>query len=67
MEEDFPDIDKLDAESLKDECFVSDFSLQDMRLLRELFYQMKKNVQKDDSEQTDSDHTSSSLTSQDNE
>ena len=65
--EDFPDIDKLDAESLKDECFVSDFSLQDMRLLRELFYQMKKNVQKDDSEQTDSNHTSSSLTSQDNE
>lgn len=65
MGEDFPDIDKSDEDSYKHNAFVCDFSKQDMRLLRELFYKMKK-MEKDDSEQTDSDHTSSSLTSQDN-
>lgn len=66
MGEDFPDIDKSDEDSYKHNAFVYDFSKQDMRLLRELFYKMKK-MKKDDSEQTDSNHTSSSLTSQDNE
>ena len=67
MGEDFPDIDKSDEDSYKHNAFVCDFSKQDMRLLRELFYKLKK-MQKDDSEQTDSNHTSSSsLTSQDNE
>ena len=66
MADEFPDIDKLDPESQKEDAFVFDFSKQDMRLLRELFYKMKK-MEKDDSEQTDSNHTSSSLTSQDNE
>ena len=66
MGDDFPDIDKLDPESQKEDAFVFDFSKQDMRLLRELFYKMKK-MKKYDSEQTDSNHTSSSLTSQDNE
>ena len=63
MGNEFPDIDKLDPKTQKEDAFVFDFSKQDMRLLRELFYKMKK----DDSEQTDSNHTSSSLTSQDNE
>lgn len=63
MGNEFPDIDKLDPKTQKKDAFVFDFSKQDMRLLRELFYKMKK----DDSEQTDSNHTSSSLTSQDNE
>lgn len=66
MGDDFPDIDKLDPESQKEDAFVFDFSKQDMRLLRELFYKLKK-MEKDDSEHTDSNHTSSSLTSQDNE
>jgi hypothetical protein len=66
MGEDFPDIDKSDEDSYKHNAFVCDFSKQDMRLLRELFYKLKK-MEKDDSEQTDSNHTSSSLTSQDNE
>lgn len=66
MGEDFPDIDKSDEDSYKHNAFVCDFSKQDMRLLRELFYKLKK-MEKDDSEQTDSKHTSSSLTSQDNE
>jgi hypothetical protein len=66
MGEDFPDIDKSDEDSYKHNAFVCDFSKQDMRLLRELFYKLKK-MKKDDSEQTDSNHTSSSLTSQDNE
>lgn len=66
MGEDFPDIDKSDEDSYKRNAFVCDFSKQDMRLLRELFYKLKK-MKKDDSEQTDSNHTSSSLTSQDNE
>jgi hypothetical protein len=65
MGEDFPDIDKSDEDSYKHNAFVCDFSKQDMRLLRELFYKLKK-MKKDDSEQTDSNHTSS-LTSQDNE
>lgn len=65
MGEDFPDIDKSDEDSYKHNAFVSDFSKQDMRLLRELFYKLKK-MKKGDSEQTDSNHTSSSLTSQDN-
>ena len=67
MGDDFPDIDKSDEDSYKHNIFVCDFSKQDMRLLRELFYRIKKKMRKDDSEQTDSDHTSSSLTSQDNE
>lgn len=66
MGEDFTDIDKSDEDSYKHNAFVCDFSKQDMRLLRELFYKLKK-MEKDDSEQTDSNHTSSSLTSQDNE
>ena len=66
MGEDFPDIDKSDEDSYKHNAFVCDFSKQDMRLLRELFYKLKK-MEKNDSEQTDSNHTSSSLTSQDNE
>ena len=66
MGEDFPDIDKSDEDSYKHNAFVCDFSKQDMRLLRELFYKLKK-MEKDDSEQTDSNHTSSSLTYQDNE
>ena len=66
MGEDFPDIDKSDEDSYKHNAFVCDFSKQDMRLLRELFYKLKK-MEKDDSEHTDSNHTSSSLTSQDNE
>jgi hypothetical protein len=66
MGEDFPDIDKSDEDSYKHNAFVCDFSKQDMRLLRELFYKLKK-MEKDDSEQTDLNHTSSSLTSQDNE
>lgn len=66
MGDDFPDIDKLDPESQKEDAFVCDFSKQDMRLLRELFYKLKK-MKKGDSEQTDSNNTSSSLTSQDNE
>ena len=65
MGEDFPDIDKSDEDSYKHNAFVCDFSKQDMRLLRELFYKLKK-MEKNDSEQTDSNHTSSSLTSQDN-
>lgn len=65
MGDDFPDIDKSDEDSYKQNAFVCDFSKQDMRLLRELFYKLKK-MKKDDSEQTDSNHTSS-LTSQDNE
>lgn len=64
MGEDFPDIDKSDEDSYKHNAFVCDFSKQDMRLLRELFYKLKK-MEKNDSEQTDSNHTSS-LTSQDN-
>lgn len=67
MGDDFPDIDKSDEDSYKHNIFVCDFSKQDMRLLRELFYRIKKKMRKDDSEHTDSDHTSSSLTSQDNE
>ncbi|MDO4737362.1 MAG: hypothetical protein Q4A50_01935 [Bacteroidales bacterium] len=66
MGEDFPDIDKSDEDSYKHNAFVCDFSKQDMRLLRELFYKLKK-MEKNNSEQTDSNHTSSSLTSQDNE
>ena len=66
MGDDFPDIDKSDEDSYKHNAFVCDFSKQDMRLLRELFYKLKK-MEKNDSEQTDSNHTSSSLTSQDNE
>ena len=66
MGEDFPDIDKSDEDSYKHNAFVCDFSKQDMRLLRELFYKLKK-MEKNDSEQTDTNHTSSSLTSQDNE
>ena len=66
MGDEFPDIDKLDPESQKEDAFVFDFSKQDMRLLRELFYKMKKNMQNDNSEPTNSDHTSSSLISQDN-
>ena len=66
MGEDFPDIDKSDEDSYKHNAFVCDFSKQDMRLLRELFYKLMK-MKKDDSEQMDSNHTSSSLTSQDNE
>ena len=66
MGEDFPDIDKSDEDSYKHNAFDCDFSKQDMRLLRELFYKLKK-MEKNDSEQTDSNHTSSSLTSQDNE
>ena len=66
MGEDFPDIDKSDEDSYKHNAFVCDFSKQDMRLLRELFYKLKK-MKNDDSEQTVSNHTSSSLTSQDNE
>jgi hypothetical protein len=66
MGDDFPDIDKSDEDSYKHNAFVCDFSKQDMRLLRELFYKLKK-MKKDDSEQMDSNHTSSSLTSQDNE
>ena len=66
MGEYFPDIDKFDEDSYKHNAFVCDFSKQDMRLLRELFYKLKK-MEKNDSEQTDSNHTSSSLTSQDNE
>ena len=65
MGEDFPDIDKSDEDSYKHNAFVCDFSKQDMRLLRELFYKLKK-MKKGDSEQTDSNNTSSSLTSQDN-
>ena len=65
MGEDFPDIDKSDEDSYKHNAFVCDFSKQDMRLLRELFYKLKK-MEKNNSEQTDSNHTSS-LTSQDNE
>ena len=65
MGEDFPDIDKSDENSYKHNAFLCDFSKQDMRLLRELFYKLKK-MEKGDSEQTDSKHTSSSLTSQDN-
>lgn len=66
MGEDFPDIDKSDEDSYKHNAFVCDFSKQDKRLLRELFYKLKK-MKKDDSEQMNSNHTSSSLTSQDNE
>ena len=66
MGKDFPDIDKSDEDSYKHNAFVCYFSKQDMRLLRELFYKLKK-MEKDDSEQTDSNQTSSSLTSQDNE
>lgn len=66
MGEDFPDIDKSDEDSYKHNAFVCDFSKHDMRLLRELFYKLKK-MEKNDSEQTDSNHTPSSLTSQDNE
>ena len=65
MGEDFPDIDKSDEDSYKHNAFVCDFSKQDMRLLRELFYKLKK-MEKNNSEQTDSNHTSS-LTSLDNE
>ena len=65
MGEDFPDIDKSDEDSYKHNAFVCDFSKQDMRLLRELFYKLKK-MKKGDSEQTDSNNTSSSLTFQDN-
>ena len=65
MGEDFPDIDKSDENSYKHNAFLCDFSKQDMRLLRELFYKLKK-MKKGDSEQTDSNNTSSSLTSQDN-
>ena len=40
MGEDFPDIDKSDEDSYKHNAFVCDFSKQDMRLLRELFYKL---------------------------
>lgn len=66
MGDEFPEINTLDEESLKDNAFVFDFTQQDMRLLRELFYQMKKIDQADAPSKTEADGDSSSLTSKEN-
>lgn len=66
MGDDFPEIDTLDEESLKGDSYVFDFTQQDMRLLRELFYQMKKKGQADAPSKTEAYDDSSSLISKDN-
>lgn len=66
MGDDFPEIDTLDKESLKDNAFIFDFTQQDMRLLRELFYQMKKKDHADAPSKMETKGASSSLTSKEN-
>ena len=61
-------LDITDKESVKHDAFVSDFSEQDLRLLRELFYQVKKIMQRDTLKNVkEAKDSSSSLSSEETE